>query len=441
MYTFDPRPQAKATLKERMVWMIYLGALFFLLYGSANSYAQIHAPHPSLFMEWETRIPFIEAFIVPYMSSDVLFCIAFLMPYTRSELRILAARVLFIVLVSTAFFVALPLQFSFDKPEILHFNILFAMLQADLPYNQLPSLHIGFAIVLWASIRPFLTHKLAKILLAGWFWLIALSTLFVYQHHFIDIPTGALTGLLACYLIRDKRESFLTKGFTTPRSLKMALYYFGGAALCLFGAFWFDGAALLFVWLFASLLAVSLIYAFGMSEVICSEGGKPNIWQWLLFLPYFAGNYLSWMYYRRKLPLMTHVDGHVYMGRLPASGEYERLKSAGISRVINLAMEQQGHKAGLPQDRFGFLDQTIPSPQALHRAVEKIQSEPDSKVYVHCALGLSRSVLVVAAWLLYRGFSYEEVLQRLGQIRPGYVRSPYMQVSLELYQHYLAEKW
>ncbi len=441
MYTFDPAPGAKATLKERFVWMLFMGIFFFLLYGSANQYAGLTGPHPSLFMAWEREIPFVEAFIVPYMSSDLLFCIAFLLPYTRFELRVLAARVLFIIAFSVGCFVLFPLQVGFEKPEIGTFHMLFGMLEADLPYNQAPSLHIGFAVVLWASMRSHLRHPLLKGALALWFWLIALSTLLVYQHHFIDLPTGAAVGLASFYAVPAGRPSLLTRGFTTPRSLKMGLYYLLGAAACIVGAFFAGAAAVVPLWVGASLLAVSVVYAFGLEGVVRSrsEGGPVTLPRWALFFPYFAGNYLSWRYYRNRLPLVSHVRDHVYIGRYPGHEEYEGLRDLGIERTIDLAAEQPFHKTPLPRHHFPLLDQTIQSPEALHKVVEAIALD-GRPVDVHCALGLSRSVLAVSAWLMYRGCSYEEAEAVMRRVRPGYVRAPYMRITLELYADYLRER-
>lgn len=58
MYQFDVSLNAKTAIKERIVWMIYLGITFFLLYGSANYWTSLTAPHSSLFFEWERNIPF-----------------------------------------------------------------------------------------------------------------------------------------------------------------------------------------------------------------------------------------------------------------------------------------------------------------------------------------------------------------------------------------------
>ena len=437
MYPFDPALEAKSTTKERFVWMLFMGITFFLLYGAANQYAGLSAPHPSFWMGWEKEIPFIPSFIVPYMSSDLMFMIAFFMPYTRLELRILAARVLFILLVSVAIFVLFPLQFSFSKPPIDSYTFLFGLLEADLPFNQLPSLHIAFAIVLWTSMYKYLKPLWLKIFVALWFWLIVLSTLFVYQHHFIDLPTGAGLGFLAVYLIGEKRSLFLTTNFTTPRSLKMGLYYLMVSIFFMLLAFKVDTLHWLFLWFFFSLFCVSIVYAFGLNRLLAGREAKASLWQWLLFAPYFVGNYISWHYYKRKLPLVTSVIPNVYLGRFPTVEEYQKLEAKGIKHYINLAMEQQIQKEHSSQTRFPFLDQTIHAPEALHEGVLLIEKYKEEGIYVHCTLGLSRSVLLISSWLLYQGFTLEEVQQHISKIQPKYVKSSYMQINLEMYQKML----
>ena len=388
-------------------------------------------------MDWETEIPFVPMFILPYMSSDILFCIAFLLPYTRFELRVLAARVLFIILSSVLLFTLLPLQFSFEKPEVTEFEFLFTLLKADLPYNQLPSLHISFAIILWASMRTRIASLIIRGMLAGWLCLIVLSTLLVFQHHFIDLPTGVLVGLIAIYLIPAQKRSFLTNRFTTPRHIKIGLYYLVGSLIMLLIAFSTPYLNWFFLWIFFTLLLVSIIYAFGLNDLLAGKHGQANWIQWLIFAPYFIGSYLSWHYYRRKIPLMSHVKDHVYLGRYPTEKEFDQVESSGITQAINLATEQQLQKARIPQSRRAFLDLTIQSPESLYQLARDIDALEGQNVYVHCALGLSRSVLAVAAWLLYKGHSLEEVENLIGEFRIDYLKSPYMQVALDLYQSHL----
>ena len=427
MYKFDVALNAKATMKERIVWMLYMGMVFFLLYSSANQLALLTAPHPSFVFEWEKNIPFIEAFIVPYMSSDLLFVVAFLLPYSRLELRVLALRVFTIVTFSVIVFVLFPLSFSFHKPEIENFSLLFTTLShADLPFNQSPSLHVSFAVVLYFSMKTEIKSMFVKAVLAFWFVLIVLSTLFVYQHHFIDLPTGALVGFLAVYFISSKKENRLLQAFMTPRHLKMGLYYLLGAVLFMVLAF---NVSVFFLYPFVSLFLVSAIYAFGLNSLMT------KVYLYPLFFPYFLGNQLSWMYYRQKLPLMSEVKEKVYFGRkamVKERGQFE----GKFNTIIDLAPEH--FYASKSRFKLPFLDQTIPDPKLLHKAVELIEEHKEQGVYVHCALGLSRSVLVISAWLLYTGHSRKEVEELMQEIRPNYVKSAYMGIALDIYEGYLS---
>ncbi|MCP4326164.1 MAG: hypothetical protein GY787_30870 [Alteromonadales bacterium] len=434
MKIFNVSLDAPATLKERFVWLVYMGVLFFLLYGSANEFASQTAPHLSLYFDWENNIPFIPMFIVPYMSSDVVFVIAFLLLQTRFELRILALRILFIVLLSVFIFVFFPLQFSFEKPNIESFTFLFTLLEADKPFNQLPSLHVSFSIIFWFSMKQHFSNILLKIILGSWLTLIIISTLFVFQHHFIDLPTGLFVGFLAVYLINEKRSKTLLHKFMTPRHLKMGGYFLLSTIILMVLSFKVNVA---FLYPFLSLLSVSLIYAFGFNSLLAPHDGKVNRLQCLLFAPYFLGCKLSWMFYKRSLPLLAKVDEGVFVGRFPAQDEYAQISELGIKQVINLGTELAFNKTQLAQYRFNFLDQTIQRPDQLHQAVLLIERKKSEGVYVHCALGLSRSILVIWAWMIFSGKTNEQIVAHLKNIRPRFVQSKYMQINIELYEDYL----
>jgi membrane-associated phospholipid phosphatase len=434
MYDFNPAMQAPATIKERFVWVVYMGILFFLLYGSANEFASLTSPHLSFFFEWEKNIPFLSALIVPYMSSDIVFVIAFMLKQTRFELRVLAMRVLFIVVLSVTVFVVFPLQFSFDKPEIQSFHLLFNILEADKPFNQLPSLHVSFSIVFWYSMQQHIKNLWGKVALGTWLFLIIISTLFVFQHHFIDLPTGLIVGFLAVTLFNEKSNQMLLNRFMTPRHLKMGLYFMLASIVFMILSFKLSPV---FIYLFISMLTVSLTYAFGLNNLLVSNDKKPNLMQWLFFSPYYLGSKISWHYYKRSLPLLAKVDDGVYIGRFPTLDEYQQIDELGIKQVINLSAELQFNKTQLTQHRFNFLDQTIQCPTALHQAVQTIEKHKESGIFIHCALGLSRSILVIWAWMIFNGKTDKQIEAHLTKIRPRYVQSKYMKINIDLYRAHL----
>lgn len=428
---FSAQLTAASTLKERFVWLLYLGIVFFLLYGSANQYAANVATDTFFFMDWEKNIPFIEGFIVPYMSSDVLFALAFLLPQTRLSVKVLALRSFFAIVVSVLCFIVWPLKFGFSKPAVD--NVLFEMLKLDLPYNQLPSLHVSLAVILWFSMKNNIQSTLIKTALFVWLILIVLSTLLVYQHHFIDIPSGFLLGLVVVYLFRDKKSMYFTHSFTTPRHIKIGLYYILLAVLLMVLAF--KLSSLFVLYLFVVVFAVSAIYAFGLNGFLMSENRYIQGLQLVFLLPYFIGSHLSWLYYRRNIPFLSQYNERIYFGRQAADREYAQLKQLGITKIINLCPELIFNHTDIAQQRFNFLDLTMQEPKQLSAVLAAIESTP-GKVYIHCKLGMSRTILVISAYMLQQGKTPQEIETVLQQKRPLYVKSKYMQINLQLFMEF-----
>ena len=203
-----------ASQKERYLIWLSIG-IFIFLYFIFNNIAENSAPHPSVVMDWEKDIPFIALFIVPYQSLYFNLLILFLLLRKRIELWTLMFRMFFILAISYAFFLFMPLEYRFVRPQIdsnWFITWLFYLIDSnDLPYNQLPSLHISTIVVYWYSLRMYLKNIWLKQVLFVWFLLIGLSTLFVYQHHFCDIPTGLMLGLLSVWLFSETNVENIKK--------------------------------------------------------------------------------------------------------------------------------------------------------------------------------------------------------------------------------------
>ncbi|RXJ83416.1 phosphatase PAP2/dual specificity phosphatase family protein [Arcobacter sp. CECT 8985] len=429
MYEFNHELNANATLKERFVWVIYLGYLFFLLYGCSNQLAEITAPHLSLVFEWEKNIPFIDIFIFPYMSSDIIFVISIMLLQTRFQLRVLTTRITFVILFSVFIFILFPLEYSFSKPVEIKFEWLFNILKADLSYNQMPSLHISLAIILFDSLRRNIKNNFINFLILTWMFLICLSTLFVYQHHFIDIPTGIIVALITMMIFPHGKKTNITKRFTTPRSLKIGIYYLILATGFIFISFYLSNIySIIFAYISVSMLFMSLIYAFGIVEVFEQKR------YYFFLLPYFLGNYLSWIFFKNKLPLYNQLNDYIYFGRMPTKKEYNSLKNKNIDIFINLANDLKFINYYNADKNINFLDMTIQNPTELEKIYQFIKRNKNKKVFIHCKFGLSRTIIFILYYLYKENnFSCSEIFSQIKNIDHIYILKKYMKVNYQIF--------
>jgi len=229
--------------REAAAWTLALVLFFLSTYIAAGWVTTQRATVPSVVFSWERYIPFLPWTIVPYWSTDVFFLCAPFLFRTRSGLRTYAARIITVQMISIAVFLLFPLKFSLGRPHIDGLlGIMFAIRTGiDTQYNEAPSLHIGFAVVIWLACRDHL-H--------GWRWraaqacliLMSLATLTTYRHHFIDLPTGVWTGVFSAALNSEDR-------WTQRRRFQLSLLYVVGATLFFCAAYRAGTMGWLVVWL------------------------------------------------------------------------------------------------------------------------------------------------------------------------------------------------
>lgn len=145
----------KASPIEKGLWLGFSYLLFGIVYYSAGKYAQSLNSVLSFVFDFEYHIPFLPWMIIPYMSSGLFFCYAFYLCDTKSQLYVLAKRINFLTIVSGILFVIIPLKNAFIKPDVTTngFNYFYQQLQQwDTPFNQAPSLHVGYACVYWTAV-------------------------------------------------------------------------------------------------------------------------------------------------------------------------------------------------------------------------------------------------------------------------------------------------
>ena len=432
----------KPAFKTSLLKLALIGALFYTSYGLSNHYAASLAYVPEVAFAWERGIPFWEWTILPYWSLNLMYAAAFFLCRDTREQNRYVARLVSAQIIATSCFMLFPLHFGWPKPPTdgLWGWLFDSLVAFDLPYNQAPSLHIALSIIVGA----FYWTRFPKIRLPILLWqsLIALSVLTTYQHHFIDMPTGALLGWLVLWAIPQHgvspfRRPFDTQGrlktseasfceaktspATRSREIKIAMLYLAGAVLSALPSL-FGGAWLWMLWVSVSLSVVAFAYLTGNAAVFQKQAdGRLSAAATVLLLPYLVGVRLNMVYWLRGKAKTARVRDDVLIGSvsgisddLPAvldvCAEYPHPRYRGVYRVLPL------------------LDMVAPSENDLVQAASLLEAlrRQHGKVLTCCALGYGRSAAVVLTWLLVYGGCRDlaQATAELKQARPQMVLPP-----------------
>ncbi|MGE8328978.1 phosphatase PAP2/dual specificity phosphatase family protein [Pseudomonas urmiensis] len=461
-------------IRRGVLWLLLLGPFFFLSYGLANTYTATRDDVGSLVFAWETQMPLWPWTIIPYWSIDLLYGLSFLLPRSRREMDRHALALLTAQLICVASFLLWPLRFTFERPELGGlFGWLFDVLMGfDKPFNQAPSLHIALLVIIWTMFARHVRHPIGRIVLHGWMGLIGVSVLTTWQHHFIDLPTGALVGFLCVWLWPGEgRLPLLQARLAGDRKRwRLALRYTLGASLCAWPGLAMGGAWLWWLWPAVSLLLVALNYALlGAGGFQKGADGRLSVAAGWLLAPYLLGARLNCRLWTRRHPQADEVCDGVFLGRIPGRGEANEFVAivdlcaelpcravvacggpfagkpapteisadAAVPVGAGLPAKGQAQAPTTPQPSYKSLptlDLVIPDAALLRQAAETIeQLHHRGPVLVCCALGYSRSASAVAAWLLHSGrcADISEAEARIRQARPGVVLHPGHRMALQ----------
>ena len=404
-------PSAPVTVQGRpwrlaLAWLLFLGPFFFASYGFSNWLASQRGSVTAIVFDWEHAIPFLAWTIVPYWLIDLLYALSLFLCRTRQALLIHVRRLLAVQLIAVACFIIVPLRFSFERPEAEGVHAwMFAALQSfDLPYNQAPSLHIALLVVLW-GVYLRAVPKRVRACVHGAGALIAVSVLTTWQHHFIDLPTGAWLGAFCVWLFPcSGRTPFATAKLTRdPARLRLARNYLLGAIALGAVAAVLGGAMLWLMWAAASLVIVAAIYA-----CIGEQGfqkGSDGSMSWAarcLLWPYLLGASLNVRWWTHGRAPANEIVPGVWLGRLPHSRD-ETLRH--LDAVVDVCAELPRRVDCPSYTAVPMLDLVVPSCDRLARSAESVECHraQGRRVLVCCALGYSRSAMTVVAWLRQTG--------------------------------------
>ena len=442
------------TWKWGLLCLVFLAPFFFLTYGFANQYASSLSNVPSIVFEWEHHIPLWPWTIVPYWSIDLFYGLSLLLCWNKFELRQHALRLFAAQLISISCFLIYPLKFSFERAELdgffgLWFDVLMGF---DKPFNQAPSLHIVLLVILWDFYRRHINPNY-RWLVHVWSFLIGLSVLTTWQHHFIDIPLGLLAGALCLWLFPLTVKAHYQKDGLqqiTAKHLKLGCFYLIGALVCITPAFLFKGVWLWMLYPAISLFLVALAYFLVRPHFFQKqENGQMTVAAWLLFAPYSLVAWINsrvWTYRHPENSLILQLNGvDLYLGRIP-SAEHTKQYTALFDCCAELAVNQQVQH----YEKFNTLDLIpVQSQQLLvaaaafdHFIQPLLQTNQSHKVLIFCALGYSRSCSILIAWLLQQNHaaSVEEAITLIQRSRPWIVLSEKHIAEIKRFQLLLTQE-
>ena len=399
-----PRPWRRA-----LAWLAFLGPFFFATYGLATWVTSLRQGVPAIVFEWERAIPFWPWTIWPYWVIDVLYAASLFACVDRRELDTHAKRLLTAQVAAVAIFLAAPLRFSFVPPPVDGVaGAMFAVLRSfDQPFNQLPSLHVALAVILGALYSR-RTAGLARLAVAAAFVAIGLSVLTTWQHHFVDVPTGALLGALCVWAWpqADEGDGRPVASHFAPASdrhrVRYAVRYFAGAGAFTALALHAGGWTLWLLWVALALLLVSFAYvAFGPAAFQKRADGRVSSAARWLYAPYHAGAWINSRAWTWRAPEPVAVADGVSFGRVPSARE---IATGPYAAFVDLTAEFDVRPGARPYALVPMLDLVPPTADHLDRAARSIERlRAAGPVLVFCALGRSRSACAVAAWLIATG--------------------------------------
>jgi protein-tyrosine phosphatase/membrane-associated phospholipid phosphatase len=390
--------------RRAALWLALLAPFFYATYGAANWLASTRADVPSIVTGFDRMVPFLAWTIVPYWSINLFYGLSLFVNDTTGGVDRLARRLLTAQIVAVTCFVAFPLQATFVKPETTGLpGFMFEVLGGfDMPYNQAPSLHIALLVILWSHFASRLGPA-ARMAWHLWCLLIGVSVLTTWQHHVVDVPTGALLGLFALWLFPERGETPLS-GFAPAadaRARRIGSYYAAGAALVFLPVAVAPVSFAWTMWLLWPALALAIV-AFGYlgagAKVFQKRAdGSVSLASRVLMLPARLGARLNAALWTRGLPASVPVMAGVHLGRFPRRDE-----GTAFASVVDLTAELAGGGKGWRS--LPMLDLVAPTPGALAEAADAIEAaRGDGPVLVCCALGFQRSAGAIACWMVTTG--------------------------------------
>lgn len=390
----------KIDIKRKITVAIICSITFGVVYNLNAWYASTLAYVPTFIFRFEKYIPFMSWTIVPYLTSGIFFSTVFFFCKNNEQLANLSKRLLFIILVAGTVYLIIPLKFSFIRPvgENTLFQFLFQFLEnVDSPYNEAPSLHIAFAFIFWTVFRNF--NKKWRNVLAVWLVLLGLSTLTTYQHHLIDVLTGAILAQISFITFPAKENNFQLRNFHIANYYFLAGWLIALLSLILYE--FYHPFYLILLWPSVILFLVGYHYQKNHVHFLKDRVGSIVWYKKLLYFPYLAIYWFFWKFLRKNKKPIEILSG-IYISSKLDTTEIQNFNFNQTDFIYDFSAELEENsilKEGTQYFSVPLLDIGAFDVIEIKRIVLEIsenykQLPPGGKILIHCTMGYTRSTFI-----------------------------------------------
>jgi membrane-associated phospholipid phosphatase len=191
-------------LRVYAYWAALAGVAFLAVYPTLNWITSLRPNRFHLYAAQELHIPFVPAFIWAYLSMYLLFLAPlFLLPAIR--MPPLGKQLIAATIASGGVFLAFPADLGFIRvipQDPLYANIYQGIFGVDRPHNLVPSLHVVWSSAIILACAE-IARPVGRGLLYAWLAILVVSTVFVHQHHILDVVAAVLLVFVVrrCYRV------------------------------------------------------------------------------------------------------------------------------------------------------------------------------------------------------------------------------------------------
>ncbi|MCU1800693.1 fused DSP-PTPase phosphatase/NAD kinase-like protein [Pectobacterium parvum] len=175
---------------------------------------------------------------------------------------------------------------------------------------------------------------------------------------------------------------------------------------------------MVFTWFTIVMITLTVFYFFNSTKIFLKNvDGLSKIFSFLILLPFYIINIFYFKVQRLKSNQSREfqkVNNELYIGRLI---NYNRLPSV-VESVIDLTVEFIPKPSTQDYYSIPILDDSYPSDENIRRFIDVID-KCHKPIFIHCAEGHGRTLLMAAIYLKKRGFnkSTDEAIADICKLR------------------------